>query len=201
MPSPAAGHVTRHQSEPSRAPWAVHQSCDRPATRFADDSGTGGVPVNHAERPSSPLRWYADSSHPQRQTQGLKKSKNLRNRRPAQRLPPVFCLRTAAQNVAGRGSATADFAVRAATFLAAFSSSEPLKAEVVAVSQEIPSKLLLNILSDLKRARIVTSHRAPSDVTGLHSNVSCDGQNDVLPLRRPQPRGLPSRPVPEPATG
>ena len=58
-----------------------------------------------------------------------------------------------------RISAKADYAVRAATFLAASSSAEPLKAEAIANSQEIPLKFLLNILSDLKRARIVSSHR------------------------------------------
>ena len=58
-----------------------------------------------------------------------------------------------------RISAKADYAVRAAIFLAASSKSGPLKAESIAVSQEIPLKFLLNILSDLKRGRIVTSHR------------------------------------------
>jgi Rrf2 family protein len=58
-----------------------------------------------------------------------------------------------------RISAKADYAVRAAIFLAASSTSGPLKAEAIARSQEIPLKFLLNILSDLKRGRIVTSHR------------------------------------------
>jgi Rrf2 family protein len=63
------------------------------------------------------------------------------------------------QNTAVRISAKADYAVRAAIFLADESSSGPLKAEAIARSQEIPLKFLLNILSDLKRGRIVTSHR------------------------------------------
>jgi Rrf2 family protein len=58
-----------------------------------------------------------------------------------------------------RISAKADYAVRAAVVLAAGGSNGPLKAEEIAVSQEIPLKFLLNILSDLKRARIVSSHR------------------------------------------
>ena len=58
-----------------------------------------------------------------------------------------------------RISAKADYAVRAAIFLAAASTKGPLKAESIALSQEIPLKFLLNILSDLKRGRIVTSHR------------------------------------------
>lgn len=58
-----------------------------------------------------------------------------------------------------RISAKADYAVRAAVVLAAGDSNGPLKAEAIALSQEIPLKFLLNILTDLKRARIVTSHR------------------------------------------
>jgi Rrf2 family protein len=58
-----------------------------------------------------------------------------------------------------RISAKADYAVRAAVVLAAGDFREPLKAEAIALSQEIPLKFLLNILSDLKRARIVSSHR------------------------------------------
>ena len=58
-----------------------------------------------------------------------------------------------------RISAKADYAVRAAVVLAAGGPNGPLKAEAIALSQEIPLKFLLNILSDLKRARIVSSHR------------------------------------------
>jgi Rrf2 family protein len=64
-----------------------------------------------------------------------------------------------AQNTAVRISAKADYAVRAAIVLAAESSRGPLKAEAIAQSQEIPLKFLLNILSDLKRSRIVSSQR------------------------------------------
>ena len=58
-----------------------------------------------------------------------------------------------------RISAKADYAVRAVVVLASESSRGPLKAEAIAHSQEIPSKFLLNILSDLKRRRIVYSQR------------------------------------------
>jgi Rrf2 family protein len=58
-----------------------------------------------------------------------------------------------------RISAKADYAVRAAVVLGAAGSGVPLKAEAIARSQEIPLKFLLNILSDLKHARIVSSHR------------------------------------------
>ena len=63
------------------------------------------------------------------------------------------------QNVAVRISAKADYAVRAAIVLAGASPNGPVKAEAIARSQEIPLKFLLNILSDLKRGRIVSSHR------------------------------------------
>lgn len=43
--------------------------------------------------------------------------------------------------------------------MAAASSSAPLKAKAIARSQEIPLKFLLNILTDLKHSRIVSSHR------------------------------------------
>ena len=66
---------------------------------------------------------------------------------------------TAAQNVAVRISAKSDYAVRAAIVLAVASKEGPVKAETIAHSQEIPLKFLLNILSELKRSRIVTSHR------------------------------------------
>jgi len=58
-----------------------------------------------------------------------------------------------------RISAKADYAVQAAVVLAAENSRGPLKAEAIAHSQEIPLKFLLNILSDLKRSRIVSSQR------------------------------------------
>lgn len=58
-----------------------------------------------------------------------------------------------------RISAKADYAVRATIFMAAASSSAPLKAKAIARSQEIPLKFLLNILTDLKHSRIVSSHR------------------------------------------
>lgn len=58
-----------------------------------------------------------------------------------------------------RISAKSDYAVRAAIVLAVARADEPVKADTIARSQEIPLKFLLNILSELKRGRIVTSHR------------------------------------------
>jgi Rrf2 family protein len=65
----------------------------------------------------------------------------------------------AAQNVAVRISAKSDYAVRAAIVLAVANKVGPVKAATIARSQDIPLKFLLNILSELKRGRIVTSHR------------------------------------------
>jgi Rrf2 family protein len=58
-----------------------------------------------------------------------------------------------------RISAKSDYAVRAAIVLAAAHAEGPVKADTIARSQEIPLKFLLNILSELRRGRIVTSSR------------------------------------------
>lgn len=58
-----------------------------------------------------------------------------------------------------RISAKSDYAVRAAVVLAVETEREATTAEAIARSQDIPLKFLLNILNDLKRARIVASHR------------------------------------------
>jgi Rrf2 family protein len=60
-----------------------------------------------------------------------------------------------------RISAKSDYAVRAAVVLAVESEHEATTADAIARSQDIPLKFLLNILNDLKRARIVASHRGP----------------------------------------
>jgi Rrf2 family protein len=61
-----------------------------------------------------------------------------------------------------RTTAKADYAVRAAIELAAAGGGEPLKAERIAESQEIPLNFLENILADLKRSGIVESRRGSS---------------------------------------
>jgi Rrf2 family protein len=58
-----------------------------------------------------------------------------------------------------RISAKADYAVRAGIELAAAQPGPPVKAEAIATAQGIPVKFLLNILSELKHARLVQSHR------------------------------------------
>jgi len=58
-----------------------------------------------------------------------------------------------------RISAKADYAVRAAAELAAATRRGPVRAEEIASAQHIPLNFLLNILSDLKLARVVQSYR------------------------------------------
>jgi Rrf2 family protein len=58
-----------------------------------------------------------------------------------------------------RISARSDYAVRAVVELAAVHESGPVKAERIAQLQRLPSKFILNILVELKRAGIVRSHR------------------------------------------
>jgi Rrf2 family protein len=58
-----------------------------------------------------------------------------------------------------RISAKADYAVRATAELAAAAGGKPMKGDAISRAQGIPLKFLLNILSELKHARIVVSHR------------------------------------------
>jgi len=58
-----------------------------------------------------------------------------------------------------RISAKVDYAVRAVAELASSADVRPVTAETVAVTQGIPLKYLLNILSELKHARIIQSRR------------------------------------------
>jgi Rrf2 family protein len=63
------------------------------------------------------------------------------------------------QNDAVRISAKADYAVRAMAELASATGTGPMKGDQVAQAQGIPLKFLLNILSELKHARLVRSYR------------------------------------------
>jgi Rrf2 family protein len=58
-----------------------------------------------------------------------------------------------------RISAKADYAVRAVVELAAAADEKPVKAERIATAQGIPLNFLENILSELRHAGIVRSHR------------------------------------------
>src|SRR5919109_3217959 len=59
-----------------------------------------------------------------------------------------------------RISARADYALRATAELACGGAS-PIKAERIAGAQHIPLKFLLNILGELKHARVVQSRSGP----------------------------------------
>jgi len=58
-----------------------------------------------------------------------------------------------------RVSARTDYALRAVAELAATDGTAPVKAETIAQAQGIPLRFLLNILNELRHARIVRSHR------------------------------------------
>jgi Rrf2 family protein len=58
-----------------------------------------------------------------------------------------------------RISAKAEYAVRAAVELAAAPGDKPVKAERIATAQAIPLNFLENILSELRHAGVVRSHR------------------------------------------
>ena len=58
-----------------------------------------------------------------------------------------------------RISAKADYAVRAVAELAASAGEGPVHGERIAQAQNIPLKFLLNILTELRHARIVQSQR------------------------------------------
>ncbi len=58
-----------------------------------------------------------------------------------------------------RVSAKVDYAVRALVELAAAAGAGPVKGEAIAAAQQIPLKFTENILSDLRRAGVVSSQR------------------------------------------
>jgi Rrf2 family protein len=58
-----------------------------------------------------------------------------------------------------RMSAKADYALRAMAELGAHPTDHALRAEEIALAQDIPQRFLLGILNELRRARLVTSQR------------------------------------------
>jgi Rrf2 family protein len=58
-----------------------------------------------------------------------------------------------------RVSARADYAIRALVELAAAGPGASLRGDSIATAQAVPTKYLENLLSDLRRARLVTSQR------------------------------------------
>ncbi|MFI9149409.1 RrF2 family transcriptional regulator [Streptomyces sp. NPDC053367] len=98
-----------------------------------------------------------------------------------------------------RISARADYAVRAALELAVRQGDgEPVKAETVAVAQDIPHKFLEGILGDLRRAGVVDSRRgggggyrlarAASAITVADIIRAVDGP--IVSVRGERPTGL-----------
>jgi len=61
-----------------------------------------------------------------------------------------------------RVTARVDYAVRAMVQLAAAGTSEPVKADSLAATQEIPAKFLLEILRQLKQHKLLVSRRGPT---------------------------------------
>jgi Rrf2 family protein len=61
-----------------------------------------------------------------------------------------------------RVTARSDYAIRALLELAAVPGAAPLRADAIATSQRIPSKFLENLLTDLRRAQLITSQRGIS---------------------------------------
>lgn len=58
-----------------------------------------------------------------------------------------------------RVTARSDYAIRALLELAAATEPTPIRADAIAQAQAIPAKFLENLLSDLRRARLVASQR------------------------------------------
>jgi Rrf2 family protein len=58
-----------------------------------------------------------------------------------------------------RVTARSDYAIRALLELAAAPDRAPLRADAIARGQRIPSKFLENLLTDLRRAKLITSQR------------------------------------------
>jgi len=58
-----------------------------------------------------------------------------------------------------RVTARSDYAIRALLELAAAADSAPMRAEAIARAQAIPAKFLENLLTDLRRARLIASQR------------------------------------------
>lgn len=58
-----------------------------------------------------------------------------------------------------RVTARSDYAIRALLELAAAPEAAPLRADAIARAQRIPAKFLENLLTDLRRAKLITSQR------------------------------------------
>jgi Rrf2 family protein len=79
-----------------------------------------------------------------------------------------------------RISAKVDYAVRAVVVLASEPADCVTKAENIARNQQIPLKFLLNILSELRRARIVASQRGTEGGYQLARPASSISVADII---------------------
>jgi Rrf2 family protein len=97
-----------------------------------------------------------------------------------------------------RVSAKVDYAIRALAELAAAPAGPPVKGERLAEAQAIPLKFLENILTELRRAEIVASHRGvdggyrlarPADEISL-ADVIRAVEGPIATVRGSRPEGV-----------
>lgn len=79
-----------------------------------------------------------------------------------------------------RVTARSDYAIRALIELAAAPASESRRAEQIATAQQIPLKFLENLLTDLRRAKLVTSQRGSAGGYRLGRAAAAISLADVI---------------------
>lgn len=79
-----------------------------------------------------------------------------------------------------RVTARSDYAIRALIELAAATAAGPRRAEEIATAQQIPAKFLENLLTDLRRAQLVTSQRGNTGGYRLARDASAISLADVI---------------------
>jgi Rrf2 family protein len=79
-----------------------------------------------------------------------------------------------------RVTARSDYAIRALLELAAANGAAPLRADAIATAQRIPAKFLDNLLTDLRRARLVASQRGKAGGYRLGREASSIALADVI---------------------
>jgi Rrf2 family protein len=79
-----------------------------------------------------------------------------------------------------RVTARSDYAIRALLELAAAPAGAPRRAEEIATAQRIPTRFLENLLTDLRRAQLVTSQRGSAGGYRLAREASAISLADVI---------------------
>lgn len=79
-----------------------------------------------------------------------------------------------------RVTARSDYAIRALVELAAAPAAAPRRAEEIATAQRIPLRFLENLLTDLRRAQLVTSQRGSVGGYRLARDASAISLADVI---------------------